>query len=278
MRKDVTVPAHLLGAAALLVLAPGGAEAQDKAAARGKQVIEEALRALGGDRFLAMRDRVETGRVYSFYRDQLRGLSRATIYTRYVTPPDPPEPGKLYVRERTSFGKPKEEDYAILFSEDKGWQITFRGARPIPDDTLLRYRETTTKSILYILRQRLKEPGLLIESKGTNVFDNQPVETVDITDANNHVVTVYFHFSTKLPIRQVFYRRDPKTKQRFEEVTLYSKYRDVGGGAQWPLTIQRQRDNEKIFEIFSETVTINQDLDESYFTLPVSMKLLPPAR
>jgi hypothetical protein len=76
----------------------------------------------------------------------------------------------------------------------------------------------------------------------------------------------------------VFYRRDPKTRQRFEEVTAFSKYRDVGGGVQWPLTIQRERDGEKIFEIFSETVAINQDLDESVFSLPVNMKVLPPAR
>jgi hypothetical protein len=260
-----------------LALASPALLGQDKQT-RGKQIVEEGLRALGGEQFQAVRDRVEIGRVYSFYREQLRGLSRAVIYTRYITPPDPPEPGKLYVRERQSFGKPKEEDYAILFGEDKGWQITFRGARPIPEETLGRYRETTRKSILYILRQRLKEPGLLIESQGTNVFDNQPVQVVDITDSANEVVTVYFHFSTKLPVRQIFYRRDPKTRQRFEEVTTFSKYRDVGGGVQWPLTIQRERDGEKIFEIFSETVTINQDLDESYFTLPVDMKVLPPAR
>jgi hypothetical protein len=225
-----------------------------------------------------MRDRVETGRVYSFYREQLRGLSRATIYTRHLTTPDPPVQGQLYVRERQSFGKPKEEDYAVLFTDDKGFQITFRGARPLPDDTLSRYRESTRKSILYILRHRLKEPGLLIESQGTSVFDNQPVDVVDFTDSANEVVTVSFHYSTKLPVRQVFYRRDPKTRQRFEEVTAFSKYRDVGGGVQWPLTIQRERDGEKIFEIFSETVAINQDLDESVFSLPVNMKVLPPAR
>ena len=42
--------------------------------------------------------------------------------------------------------------------------------------------------------------------------------------------------------------------------------------------IQRQRDGSKIFEIFSETVTINQDLDDSLFTLPVKIKVLPSAR
>jgi hypothetical protein len=255
-----------------------GASAQSSKEQRGRQLLDEALAALGGERFLAMKDRVETGRVYSFYREQLSGLSRAMIYTRYLTAPDPPEPGKVYVRERQSFGKPKEEDYAVLFSEDQGWQITFRGARPLPADSLARYLEATPRNIFYILRYRMKEKDLLIESQGTSIFDNQPVEVIDITDANNNVVSVSLHMSTKLPLRQLFHRRDPKTKLRHEEVSLFSKYRDVGGGVQWPLQIQRRRDGSKIFEIFSESVAINQDLDDSLFTLPVKIKVLPPAR
>src|SRR5262249_53268835 len=51
---------------------------------RGKQVIDDAVAALGGAKFLAMEDRVEAGRAYSFYREQLSGLSIAKIYTRYL--------------------------------------------------------------------------------------------------------------------------------------------------------------------------------------------------
>src|SRR5580704_13132637 len=50
---------------------------------RGKRVVDECLDALGGDRFLNMQTRVESGRAYSFYRDSLTGLSIARIYTRY---------------------------------------------------------------------------------------------------------------------------------------------------------------------------------------------------
>ena len=49
---------------------------------RAKQVIDDAIAALGGDRFLNMEDRTESGRAYSFYNDRLSGLSIAKIYTR----------------------------------------------------------------------------------------------------------------------------------------------------------------------------------------------------
>jgi hypothetical protein len=238
---------------------------------RGKRVVNEALTALGGDRFRSVRTRVETGRVYSFYRERLTGLSIAKIYTRY-NDPDPSKPDALRVREREAFGK--KEDSTVLFLEDAGYQLSYRGAKPVPADTLARYKATTRNNFLYILRERLDEPGLTMESRGSDILSNVPVEIVDITDAQNNVVSVAFHHLTKLPIRQVYYRRDPESKERIEEVTLFTKFRDVGGGVQWPFNILRERNGEKIYEIFSESVAINVDLEDSLFNLPASVKVL----
>src|SRR5580658_1278348 len=52
---------------------------------RAKKAIDDAVEALGGQRFLTMQDRVESGRAYSFYRDKISGLSIATIYTEYTS-------------------------------------------------------------------------------------------------------------------------------------------------------------------------------------------------
>jgi len=239
--------------------------------------VDEALAALGGERFLAMQDRTESGRAYSFFREELAGLSRATIYTRYLTRPAGQAAGEVYVRERQSFGK-QENRGAVLFTEGKGYQITFRGARPLPPETVERYRESTLHNIFYFLRQRLGEPGLIFEYQSSEMFENRPVNVVDIIDAENRTVTVHFEQSTKLPVRQVFFRRDPKTRERIEEVAIYGKYRDVGGGVQWPYAIQRYRAGEKIFEMYSESVAINQGLADNLFLLPADMKILKPLR
>jgi hypothetical protein len=44
---------------------------------RGKRLINECLQAMGGDRYLGMETRIESGRAYSFYRERLSGLSIA---------------------------------------------------------------------------------------------------------------------------------------------------------------------------------------------------------
>jgi hypothetical protein len=240
---------------------------------RGKRVIDEAVAALGGDKFLTMQDRVESGRAYSFYRDRLTGLSIAKIYTRYL---HKPTAKGIAERERQTFGK--DEDYYVLFTDNNGYMVTFRGARPMPTERYTRWIETTRRNIFYILRNRLKEPGMIFESQGSTIWENTPVEIVDIIDADNNVVTVYFQQATKLPLRQYSVRRDPKTKEKTEDVSLFSKFRDVGGGVQWPFNMMTARNGEKVFEIFSDSVTVNQGLTDNLFTLSSNEKILPPEK
>ena len=234
---------------------------------RGRAIVEQSLAGLGGPKFMAMENRVEQGRLYSFYREQLNGLATARVYTKYEQPA-----GSIATRERQSFGK-KEEDYAYLFTDKEGVQVTFRGVRPLPAGQYEKYVDTTLRNIFYMLRYRMDELGMVFEFKETAVFDNNPVEVVNITDAENRTVTVYFHRTTHLPIRQVFIRRDPLTKERMEEMTVYNKYRDVSG-VMWPWSVVRFRNGSKIFEMYSESVTINGKLDTSLFAPPLGAKRL----
>ena len=96
-------------------------------------------------------------------------------------------------------------------------------------------------------------------------------------DADNSSVTIAFHKSTKLPLKATYYSRDPETKARIPETTLYNKYRDVGG-VQWPMNILRERDGEKIFELFSENVQVNQNLPAKLFELPKGTPVLKRER
>lgn len=256
---------RFIAAFCLLALA-GSAETQ---AERGKRVVYASLDALGGVAYRHMDDRVEAGRAYSFFNQQLSGLSLAKIYTRYLAP----VPGQLSVRERQTFGKGEYD--AILFNEMGAWELTFRGARPLADERYDTYKDTTLRNIFYILRQRLDEPGLTFYSQGSDLYLRQPVEIVDITDAENRSVTVYFSQTDKLPIRQVFKRRNPEFKDFDEEVTLFAKYRDIGGGVKWPFDIRRERNGQKTYEVFSDSVEINKDLTDNLFTLPANLKILP---
>jgi hypothetical protein len=237
---------------------------------RAKRVVQECVAALGGDRFLQMTDRVEDGRAYSFYHEQISGRSIARVHTHYL--PDIKDTANtLAVEVREYFGKHQES--SVLFRQNDAFELTFRGARPVTTERFNRYKETTLRDVLYILRVRMQEPGMILESRGADVLDNRPVEIVDITDAQNRTTTVYFDQVDKWPVRQVFYRRDPVTKERDEEITTYTKYHDIGG-VPWPLDVHRERNGDKIYEMFSDSGKVNEGFKAEMFMLPSDIKLL----
>ncbi|HXP84357.1 MAG TPA: hypothetical protein VN841_06535 [Bryobacteraceae bacterium] len=267
----------LLVAAALASgQATAPASAPTSAEVRGKRVVNDAVKALGGEKFLQMEDRIESGRAYSFYRERLSGLSIAKIYTTYITVASGHTADDLGQRERQAFGK--NEDSYVLFREDGAWDVTFRGARELEPDRIQRYHDATLRNIFYLLRQRLEEPGLIIESRGVDVVDNQPVEIVEITDAQDRVIKVFFHQSLKLPVREEWSWRDPKTRERNDEMERFARYREVKGGIQWPHEITRERNGEKTYQIFSDAVSFNQNLTDNIFSLPAGQPKFGPAK
>jgi hypothetical protein len=250
-----------------------GALRAETSPGRGRQLVDKTIDALGGDAFLNMRTRTEMGRASSFYHDRLSGFSVARLYTKYLAPTSATR-GEIGLGEvqRQAFGK-KQED-AVLFLTNGAYEVTFRGARPLPDDQVGRFRETTLHDIFYILRQRRDEPGMAFEAMGTEVVENQPVETLDIHDADNRNVTVWINSDTWLPVRQRFKRWDPVINERREEVTHYTNYRDAGNRVMWPHEIARERDTEKIFQMHSDRVTVDDALSDRLFQLPGGINIL----
>ncbi len=233
---------------------------------KGKQIVDAAVSALGGDRFLNMRTRVASGRIYSFFKDEMSGSDIARIYTEYL-------PGKpLGIREREVLGK--KQDYSYLFLPDQGWDVTFRGARPIEDEAWDRYRRSTENDILYILKVRHNEPGMTYDYVGSEVHLSTHVEVVEITDSQDRTVRVSFDHNTGLPVRQSFSWLDPETKYRNEEITEFDKYRDAGNGVMWPFTVERSRNGYKSYQMFASAVEVDASVPTKTFELPPGAKVL----
>jgi hypothetical protein len=236
---------------------------------KGKQIVDKAVAALGGDGFLHMRNRVTVGRIYAFFHDRLSGLDVTTTYTEYL----PSRPAKgLGLREREVLGK--KQDYSYLFLPDQAFDVTYRGARPLPDESWQRSVRITEDDILYILKVRHDEPGMLYDYIGSDVYLSTHCEVVDLTDAQSRTVRVFFDHNTLLPIHQSFTWMDPDTKEHNEDVTNFDKYRDIGGGIMWPYTIERERNGYRTYQMFARTIEANQSIPPKTFELPPGAKIL----
>ena len=163
---------------AALAMLPAGLRAAETQQQRGKRVMERCIQALGGDAFRQMPGLLQTGSAYSFYDDKISGLSPAKIYTKYL---DAGQPFREVQRQELG----KKGDEAVILTATEGWDVTYRGAEPIPADRIERFKEGLLTDIFYILRIRLNEPNMSWFSKGADVVENQPVEIVDYYDADN---------------------------------------------------------------------------------------------
>lgn len=262
-----TFAASLIGAAAF---GQSGAPLTN-AQRRGQELMQRAIDALGGPAFLNMRDRLEEGRAYQFYRERLSGLAIARFYTRYAPVPNPVPDSFYGIAERQVYGKKRDD--VVIFNPEGGWELTFRGARPLTDESVTKHKDATITNILYILHQRLHEPGLTFESRGVDVVDNRRVETVDVFDNAGRNITVYLTADTMLPVMQRYMRFDPFYKEKIEEITRFSKYKTVGE-ITWPLDVGRDHDGEKVYQMFSESYKVNGDFEDSLFKLPPGLKIL----
>ncbi len=232
---------------------------------RGREIANKTIYALGGDGFRFMKTRTEVGKAYTFYREQITGLSPAHIYTRYLD-----SGSGIREEQRQVFGK--KQDDAVILTNDGAWEVTYRGAKALPAERLKQFRDTALHDIFYILRARVDEPGLVFEFKENDVVENAPVAVVEIYDSENRNITVWIHSSTLLPVRQRFTYWDPLINDRREEVTHFTKYREAGNGVMWPHDIQRERDGSKILELYSDKVTVGDDFKPGMFDRPAGVK------
>lgn len=268
MKRSVLGFLRLLPSALCLLLslaAPGAARAQASSQAdKGRAILEAAIQALGGPAFLSARDFRAEGRAYQFDREQeLSGMARFVEYEKF--------PDKV----RQELGKDK--DIIIVFNGDQGWDKDFRGVRVYPEQEMRRIRENRLLSVEHILRYRLNEPGLTVRYAGGDIVGGRPVDLVEVTDADNRVVTIAVEQASKLPVRREWSRRNPQTRVRENEMELLSNYQKASG-ILTPFYSLRERDGQKMFEVFLTGGAYNLNPPDSLFERPAGPERPDPRR
>lgn len=228
-----------------------------ESARKAKELLDQAVAALGGDAFLSVKTARMEGRLYGFKQDSLSGLARVVEQVRY---PD---------KRREEYGKDKDEIQIV--NGDKGWTVDIHGAKALSAEEMKKYWEAESMSAFYILRYRLGEEGSTLESAGKDLWDFREVDLVRFIDGQNRTATFSLDRSSHLPLRVVWMHRDSKTRERIEETEILSNY-FTSQGITAPRHILRQRNGSKIFEAFIQEGSYNIDLPDSLFTAPKETK------
>jgi hypothetical protein len=231
--------------------APAPAIPLDDNGRKAKALVEQAIEALGGQTYLTIRDREQQGRGYSFHHGRATG--GGAVFWSFSQFPD---------KERVELTK--ERDIAELYVGNKGYEITYKGARPIEDKDLSDYLRRRQFSLETVLRTWVNDPGVVFLYEGNAIAAQHSALRVTLINLKNEAVTLYFDVDTHLPVKKAFEWRDPVDRQKNLEEEVYENYKPVQG-IMAPLNVTRYFNGDMAAQRFMNSVSINQGLDQAMF-------------
>jgi hypothetical protein len=220
-------------------------------ATKAKAIIDQGIQALGGGTYLTIRDRESQGRGYGFHAGRPSGSGG--LFWSFSEFPD---------KERVELTK--ERDIAELYVGNKGYEITYKGPRPIEQKDLDDYLRRRRFSLDTILRTWVNDPGVVLLFEGNAIAAQHPALRVTLINSQNESVTLYFDVDTHLPVKKSFEWRDPVDRQKNLEEEIYENYRPVSG-IMAPFNLTRYFNGDMANQRFLNSVTINQGLDPAMF-------------
>jgi hypothetical protein len=243
---------------AVLLAAAGSARAQEdvltpaQSAAKAKQILHEAIEALGGQAYLNVRDQTCQGNVAFFgHHNELSDYEQVRDYNLF---PD---------KERTEYSK--KRNIIDVYNGDKGWTLDRGGVSDMPAASIADFQKGLKRDINHLFRYQLKKPQLQFRYDGPDVVDLKQAAWVEVDEGDKLTVKIAVGQLTHLPIRARYITRDPVTHGRTVEVEYFSNYHKVQGIAT-PFQDTRTRNGQKVYQFFITKCQYNSGLKPDFFT------------
>lgn len=271
------VPKLLLAAVAGLVLLPcacahaqasalpsANPDAQANAPDRGRKLLDQMIAALGGDKWLQRSTWIEFGQTAHFYKGQpdpyvvgLEEYHRAEPFAERVVSVShfsviPGMPGSNY------------RDAATVWTPDNGYEITYKGKKPLPKDDVAEFQRLRLHSLDVIVKQWLNEPGVVITYEGTDMVQRRLAQKVSVLNTANDAVEIELEESTHLPLSVTFRARNTTYKDFDTETIEYSDYHDIDG-IMTPMTLTRYKNGEMASQRFLKKVVYDVPVAPAMF-------------
>jgi hypothetical protein len=225
----------------------------EKNAAKARAALDAMVKALGGDAWLNQKNVMRQGHGAAFYHGT-PDLG-TTLFNECHQWPD---------RDRFEFGKHK--DVYQYYLGRKGYEVTYRGAKPLPQEQVDDFMRRRDHSIEIAMKVWIKDPRTILLYEGQRMAERHLADQVTLISAENEAITIQMDSQTHLPLSRSFQFRDPVYKDKNTDVEEYADYHDVDG---FPtaFSITRMRNDETTRQFYIDKVQYNQDLPAGFWDL-----------
>jgi hypothetical protein len=218
---------------------------------KARATLAAMVQALGGDRWLTLKDQTYIGRTSTFYQGKpTGGIGDYFDYRRF---PD---------QERIEFGK--KQDVLEFFIGNQGWEVTYRGKRALPQDQVDDFLRRRDHSVETAVRVWLKNPNTIVIFDKQSLVERHLADEVTLINAENDSITIEMDAQTHLPLRRTFKWRDPLYKDLNEEKEEYDDYHTLDGIAT-AFTITRFHNDDMTNQRYIFKAAYDSNLPDSMF-------------
>jgi hypothetical protein len=226
--------------------------ASPESEARGREVLEAAIRAMGGvEKLSSVRDLTLLSRILQVTpQGDLELTSKL-----YLVLPD-----KFRQDVITPFG-----ELSLASSGGTAWQKGPQGIQEAPRPLLESMRRSLARVLVRLLPEA-REGKRTVQYLESTTLGDRAVEVVLVTDGNGDAVKLFVDPSTGRVLKQAFQGMAPG-RGPVEEEHLYSDFRPVQG-LTVPFKVVVLQDGEKSQERTVDSVELNVGLDPALFDRP----------
>jgi hypothetical protein len=238
--------------------------------AKARQLLKQAVDALGGDLYRQQSFSDCEGRVAQFDRNGgTLGYSMMRTYWEF-----PDKNRTEYVVKTTKGGlfavlwgnlPIKGGEFIQLFNGDQGWTMDKSGVNEADTTVVEEFQASLKRNVRNLLLHRANEDGVFLYYAGSGTSDMREVEWVDFTDENDRKVRLALDRLSHLPLRSVSVTPNEEMHDKDEDVTIYSNYR-AQEGVQTPMQISREHNGRRTHQIFFNSCSNSPDLSPDFFT------------
>jgi hypothetical protein len=212
---------------------------------KARIMVDQMIQALGGQAYLTVEDYYAEGRSGSFHNESLVG---SLLFYRFWKWPD-----------KDRIEATKQRDIVQLYVGDQAYEITYKGIRPLDPQKDERLRQAIIRrhyTLENVLRNWLKEPGILLLDEGSSISEGHMAEKLTIINSKDESVTILVDPETHLPLEKRFSTRDPRYRERDEEALIYGDWK-VFQGINTPRMTVTKRNGETISQQIILNITYN---------------------
>jgi hypothetical protein len=227
----------------------------------GKNLVGEMIAAMGGDAWLNRQDWIFEGRAATFYKGQPHeGAPQFQEYFRA----NPFGERVIIISHYGVFIATDHSDVAEVWTDQEGYEITFKGTHPLPEKEVADYVRRHKHSLDVVVKEWLKEPGVLVTYEGEGMVERHLAQQVSIVTTKNDEVTLQLDEGTHLPLSLSFQWRDPLYKDLNTDVQEFTDYHSVQG-IQTAYSITALHNGDMTSERFLTKVVYNAKLPPDLF-------------